>query len=82
MIVFKMKLIEAKTEEKLRVLEINSSQDEKRKLSSMGIHTDDFLIRLAENKWGPVLIQKFEESATKLAIGREIAKNILVEYVN
>jgi len=75
-----MSLTEAPAEIKLKVNAILSGKDVLRRLSSMGIHIDDELIKLNNPKWGPVLIQNISNGTNKLAIGRGLAENILVEY--
>jgi Fe2+ transport system protein FeoA len=75
-----MSLAEASTEKKLKINAILSEKEALRRLSSMGIHIDDELIKLNNPKWGPILVQNISNGTNKLALGRGLAENILVEY--
>ncbi|NLO19442.1 MAG: ferrous iron transport protein A [Ignavibacteria bacterium] len=74
-----MSLSEAPVEVRLTIKEINSGQEAKRKLSSLGIHKDDVVIKHNDSKWGPVILENLTVQSNKLAIGRELAKKIVVE---
>ena len=43
-------------------------------------YIDDELIKLNNPKWGPILVQNISNGTNKLALGRGLAENILVEY--
>ena len=75
-----MVLSEAAAEKKLKINAILSGKEALRRLSSMGIHVDDELIKLNNPKWGPILIQNLSNGTNKIALGRGLAENILVEY--
>ncbi|MFH1051812.1 MAG: FeoA family protein [bacterium] len=75
-----MSLTEAVTEKKLRINAILSGKEALRRLSSMGIHVDDELIKLNNPKWGPILVQNLSNGTNKMALGRGLAEKILVEY--
>ncbi len=75
-----MSLAEAPKDRVLRVVLIDSGEETKRKLSAMGIHLDNEVVKINNPKWGPVLIRNAEDGASKLAIGRRIAEKIKVSY--
>jgi Fe2+ transport system protein FeoA len=75
-----MCLTDAPAHVKLKVVEIQSGTDAKRKLNFLGIHINDSLIKLSRTSWGPVLVQGVSNGINKLAVGRGLAKNIIVEY--
>ncbi|MBM2817247.1 MAG: Ferrous iron transport protein [Ignavibacteria bacterium] len=75
-----MNLIDAAPEKKLKVRNISSESDFKKRLITIGIHKDDFLIKINQSKFGPVLIRNLSSGAAKLALGRGVAVKIIVEY--
>ncbi len=75
-----MSLTEAPSEKKLKISDILSGSEVRKKLSSMGIHTDDFLVKINNTKWGPVLVQNISNGSSKVALGRGLAEKIIVEY--
>ena len=75
-----MRLDEAESERRLKIFEIESTLDIKKKLSRLGIQKNDSLCKLNETKWGPILIQNLSAHSSKLALGRELAEKIIVEY--
>lgn len=64
----------------LRIVSIDAGADSKKRLSSMGLHVNDVLIRITNAKWGPILIQNNSNSDSKVALGRGMAEKIIVEY--
>lgn len=75
-----MSLTEAPIETKLQIIGIDSGEHSKRKLSSMGIQIDNFIVKLNDTKWGPVLVKNPENGMNKLALGRHLAEKIIVKY--
>ena len=75
-----MSLAEAPKDTVLKVVFIDSGDETKRKLSAMGIHLDNEVVKIHNPKWGPILIKHVEAGASKLAIGRRIAEKIKVTY--
>lgn len=78
----KMSLTDAPIEKTLRVIEIISGIEAKRKLNSMGIHIEDRLVKLNNQKWVPVLIKNVDNGSNVLALGQGLASKIIVEYEN
>ncbi|ROL61398.1 ferrous iron transport protein A [Bacteroidetes/Chlorobi group bacterium ChocPot_Mid] len=78
----KMSLAEAQAEKKLKINSIATGKEALRRLTAMGIHIDDEIIKLNNPKWGPVLVQNISNGQNKLALGRGLAEKILVEYEN
>lgn len=75
-----MSLEDAESAKKIKIKDIQSGIELKRKLNTIGIRVDDFVIKLNNNNWGPVLIQNISNGSSKLALGRELAGKIIVEY--
>ncbi len=74
-----MCLYDAPSEVSLKIVSINPNCEAKQKLITMGIHADDLLVKLNKPIWGPVLVRNLSNGASKLAIGKGLAKKILVE---
>jgi len=75
-----MSLTEAPIDIILRIIAIESGEQTKRKLSSMGIQLDNKLIKLNSTNWGPVLIKNPDNGIYRLALGRKLAEKIRVTY--
>ncbi len=75
-----MCLTEADSKKNIIIKEIISGMRAKRKLSSMGLHINDLLIKLNDSGQGPVLIENVSNGNYKLALGRGLAEKIIVEY--
>ena len=76
-----IKLTEAPTDKQLKIVSIKGGHRIHRKLLSLGFHKDD-IIELDSRSIlrGPILIRGLT-SDTSVALGRGIARNILVEIV-
>lgn len=74
-----MSLTEAPTSEKLKVVEINSGWEAKRRLFNLGIQSGDMLQKENTTKWGPILVYNLTSQANRVAIGRGLASSIIVE---
>lgn len=77
-----MCLNDALTGKMLKILGIDSGQQIIRKLNSIGLHINDILIKHEDSDWGPILISLLSQDSSKLALGRDLAEKISVEYVN
>jgi len=75
-----MCLYDAPVNTELIVVDIDSGKEAKRKLLSIGVRTNDTLVKLTSPGWGAILIQNVSTGSTKLAVGRNLAKKINVEY--
>lgn len=75
-----MSLLDAPIDTKLIILEICSGIEAKRKLTSMGIHINDSIVKINEAKWGPLLVQNLSNGSDKIAVGRGLASKIMVSY--
>ena len=73
-------LLDAPKDIELKLINVDSGVEARRKLTSMGIHFSDKIIKLNSAKWGPVLVRNVANGTNKLAIGRGLAKKIMVEY--
>lgn len=74
-----MSLSEAPAERKLKISNIISGIEAKRKLSSLGLRVNDMLIKKNDSRWGPILVQNLSTGALKVALGRGLADKIIVE---
>jgi Fe2+ transport system protein FeoA len=74
-----MSLSEAPAEIELKICNIVSGVEAKRKLGSLGLRVDDMLIKKNDSRWGPILVQNLSTGALKVALGRGLADKIIVE---
>jgi Fe2+ transport system protein FeoA len=76
-----IKLTDAPTDKQLKIVSIKGGHRIHRKLLSLGFHKDD-IIELDSRSIlrGPILVRGLT-SDTSVALGRGIARNILVEIV-
>lgn len=76
-----IRLIDAPTDKELKIVSIEGGHGIRRKLLSLGFHKDD-IIELDSRSIlrGPILVRELT-SDTSVALGRGIARNILVEIV-
>jgi len=74
-------LISAPQDKQLRIIEINGGHGLRRRLMALGLHKSD-VIQLESRSplGGPILIRNMS-SDTSLALGRGVAKKIVVEIV-
>ncbi len=77
-----MYLNEALEDKKLKVIQIDSDLESKKKLFSLGIQIEDYIVKLNGYKWGAILVKNITSDNTMVALGRGLAKKILVEYEN
>ncbi|MGA2296928.1 MAG: FeoA family protein [FCB group bacterium] len=75
-----MSLTDAPAYIKLKISAIESETEVKRKLTSIGIHNGDLLLKLNSSKIGAVLINNLSSGNSKLALGRGLADKIHVNY--
>jgi Fe2+ transport system protein FeoA len=75
-----MSLFEAQADQKLQITDILSGEEAKRKLYSLGLHINDEIVKISNNKRGPVLFHCQILGRTKFAIGKDLAKKIIVQY--
>lgn len=64
-----------------RIVEIKTGVEAKRKLLAMGLHVGDTVVKLNDPHWSPVLIRNLTTRSSKIAIGRGLARKILVADV-
>ena len=75
-----MVLSDAPVNVELRIQKINAGKEAKKKLVTIGIRTDELLLKISDAKWGPVLVKPLSHGNSKIAIGRVIANKIEVGY--
>lgn len=75
-----MSLAEAYPERKLKVVDIRSGYEARRRLNSMGLHIDDYIVKINYSKHGPVIFRNAIQQSQVLAIGYNLAEKIIVEY--
>jgi Fe2+ transport system protein FeoA len=73
-----MKLTEAPVDKEIKILKIEAENEVKKRLNAMGIHINDYLMKLNKSGTGPVLIQNITNNASKIALGNDLAEKILV----
>jgi Fe2+ transport system protein FeoA len=66
----------------LKIIDIESGSETKRRLHSMGLYVDDSLLKVNDAKHGPILIQNTGSRTSKVALARSLAEKITVEYDN
>jgi Fe2+ transport system protein FeoA len=77
-----MSLLEAPLRVRLKVIDIAGGEGVRRKLFSLGFHKDDEIECQAQGiLGGPVIIKNIRSGVTA-AVGRGIARKILVEAVD
>lgn len=45
---------------------------------ALGIHVGDFISKINQSRWSPVLIQNLTTHSSKIAIGHGLARKIMV----
>jgi len=71
-------LLHAPDDREVTVKDILAGPCPRRRLISMGIHPGDRLIKYRSAHWGPVLVRNVTQNATRIAIGRGLARKIIV----
>ena len=74
-----MSLYDAPANTELKVIDIFSGVEAKRRLLSIGIRQSDILVKLNSPPWGAVLVKNVSTGSTKLAVGRNLARKIMVD---
>ncbi|MBI5326202.1 MAG: ferrous iron transport protein A [Ignavibacteriae bacterium] len=77
-----MRLSEAPLNVELRISEIKTNKEMKRKLNTLGIQTDELLLKIYDAKWGPILVRPLSNGNSKIALDRNVAKSIKVKDEN
>lgn len=77
-----MRLSEAPLNVELRISEIKTTKEMKRKLNTLGIQTDELLLKIYDARWGPILVKPLSNGNSKIAIDRNVAKSIKVKNEN
>jgi Fe2+ transport system protein FeoA len=75
-------LSSAPRDARLRIIEIEGGHGVRRRLMALGLHKNDY-VKLDSKSilGGPILIRNLN-SDTSIAVGREIARSIIVEIVD
>lgn len=74
-----LNLADAPTNCELVIIGIDAGKEAKKRLSTLGLQIFDRLIKQNDNKWGPVLLNSVTGDPNKIAIGRRLARKIIVE---
>lgn len=64
----------------LCIVDVQAGEEARRRLLALGLHSGDVLQRLDAGSWGPVLVSNVTTRSTKVAIGRHLARRILVSH--
>ncbi len=75
-----MNILDAQANKNLIVSGIISGREAKVRLNNMGLHLNDKIIKLSDNKWGPILIKNLSNDSIRIAVGRGLAEKIEVRY--
>jgi Fe2+ transport system protein FeoA len=77
-----MTLMNAPRDARLRIVEIEGGHGVRRRLMSLGLHKNDVVEMDSKSIFGgPILIRNLRTD-TSVALGRGIARNIMVEIVD
>lgn len=77
-----LKLTDAVNDRRFVIKSIDSGKEAKLRLHTMGIHSRGMYEKKGGNGNGPVLISNLLNNSTPIAIGRNIASRILIEYID
>lgn len=61
-----------------KIVQITAGLEARKKLLSLGIHVGDFISKINQSRWSPVLIRNITTQSSKIAIGHGLARKILV----
>jgi Fe2+ transport system protein FeoA len=61
-----------------KIIEITAGLEARKKLLALGIHVGDFISKINQSRWSPVLIQNLTTHSSKIAIGHGLANKIMV----
>lgn len=71
-------LKEAPSHAKLKIVELQAGESARMRLTALGLHPGDTIIKFQDHRLGPVLVQNISQNATPVAIGKGLAKKIMV----
>lgn len=74
-----MNLANAPVEGKLKIIKIDAGREARGRLTALGFHPGDIVLRLSNGNWGPILVKNMSINSSKIALGRGMAEKILVE---
>jgi Fe2+ transport system protein FeoA len=77
-----LNLINAVSDRKFVIKSIDLERESKLRLHTMGIHARGIYEKKGGNGNGPVLISNISSNSTPVAIGKEIASCINIEYID
>ncbi len=77
-----LNLINAVSNRKFLIKAIDSERESKLRLHSMGIHALGIYEKKGGGGNGPVLISNLSNNSTPVAIGKDIASRIYIEYID
>jgi Fe2+ transport system protein FeoA len=61
-----------------KIIRITTGLEARKKLLALGIHVGDLINKINQSRWSPVLIQNITTHSSKIAIGRSLARKIMV----
>ena len=61
-----------------KIIEITAGLDARKKLLALGINVGDFICKMNQSRWSPVLIKNITTHSSKIAIGHGLARKIMV----
>ena len=61
-----------------KIIQITTGLEARKKLLALGIHVGDFISKINQSRWSPVLIQNLTTHSSKIAISHGLARKIMV----
>jgi Fe2+ transport system protein FeoA len=61
-----------------KIIEIAAGLETRKKLLALGIHVGDFVSKINQTRWSPVLIRNLTTHSSKIAISQGLARKIMV----
>jgi len=61
-----------------KIIQITAGLEARKKLLALGIHVGDFISKINQSRWSPVLIRNLTTHSSKIAIGHGLARKIMV----
>jgi Fe2+ transport system protein FeoA len=61
-----------------KIIQITAGLDARKKMLALGIHVGDFISKINQSRWSPVLIRNITTHSSKIAISSSLARKIMV----
>lgn len=77
-----LNLLQAEIGRNFVIEKIDLDKESKLRLHTMGIHARNIYVKTGGNSASPVLINNVSNMSTPIALGQNLASNIIISYVN